>query len=116
MTFSPLMREQILARCDLAGLARVVAVGRASLDSPNLAKLAFLRVVKGAPPERDGLVCVRLHGGTGRDGGHGWSDWWDYPVGALVMTHLEWNGADQVYETAWPGAVVEVEGAVARVA
>jgi hypothetical protein len=119
MAFPQLTREQMLERCDVAGVARVVSVGRASPDSPNLAKLAFLEIVKGAPRERDGFVFVRLHGGSmpRSDGGViSWSDWWDYPVGALVMTHLDWNGPESVYATTWPGAVREVEGDMARVA
>ncbi len=115
MAFLQLTRDQMLERCELAGFARVVAVGRASPDSPNLVKLAFVRVVKGPPREEGGLVHVRLHGGTS-DGDFGWSDWWDYPVGALVMTHLDWNGPDEVYETTWPGAVSEVHDAITRVA
>jgi hypothetical protein len=119
MAFPQLTREQVLERCDVAGVARVISVGRESPDSPNLAKLAFVEVVKGAPRERDGFVYVRLHGGrVERPDGSliAWSDWWDYPVGALVMTHLDWNGPDEVYVTTWPGAVREVEGEMAKVA
>jgi hypothetical protein len=119
MAFPQLTREQMLERCDLAGVACVVSIGRASHDSPNLAKLTFVHVVKGAPRERDGFVYVRLHGGGAprHDGSLvAWSDWWDYPVGTTVMTHLDWNGPEEVYETTWPGAVSEVEGDVARVA
>jgi hypothetical protein len=118
MAFPQLTREQMLERCDLAGFARVVAIGRASPDLPNLAKLAFVRIIKGPPRDRDGFVYVRLHGGAAarRGGGFGWSDWWDYPVSALVMTHLDWNGPDEVYETTWPGAVSEVDDDMARVA
>jgi hypothetical protein len=105
MGFSQLTQAQMLERCDLAGVARVVSVGRATPDSPNLARLAFLRVEKGEPRESDGIVEVRLHGGGGYAA---WSDWWDYPVGAVVRTHLDWNGAEEVYLTTWPGAVREV--------
>jgi len=117
MALASLTREQMLDRCDLAGIARVVSVGRASPDSPNMAKLLFLRPVKGTPPE--GFVQVRLHGGGAPRAGTGlvgWSDWWDYPVGALVMTHLDWNGAEAVYQTTWPGAVREVVESKAEVA
>jgi hypothetical protein len=62
---------------------------------------------------------VRLHGGGAprlEDGLGSWSDWWDYPVGAAVMTHLDWNGPEALYQTTWPGAVWEFEQEVARVA
>lgn len=117
MALATLTREQMLERCDLAGVARVVSVGRASPDSPNLAKLLFLRVTKGTP--REGFVHVRLHGGgAARAEGNviGWSDWWDYPEGALVTTHLDWNGAEEVYQTTWPGAVSEMVESRAEVA
>ena len=101
------MRE----RCDLVGVARVVAVGRASPDSPRLAKLRFVQVVKGDARSRGGFVYVRLRGGAAapiETGLASWSDWGDYPVGALVETHLDWNGPEDLYQTTWPGAVVEV--------
>src|SRR3954454_17777821 len=107
MALAVLTREQMLERCDLAGTARVAAVGRDSPDSPNYARLVFLRTVKGELRETDGFVQVRLHGGGAPrlEGGFStWSDWWDYPVGAVVMTHLDWNGAEEVYQTTWPGA------------
>ena len=119
MGFASLTREQLLQRCDLAGIARVVSVGRDSPDSPNLARLAFLRIVKGVLREQGGVVCVRLHGSVEPqpDALHGaWSDWWDYPVGATVMTHLDWNGPEALYETTWPGAVREVGEDIAEVA
>ena len=119
MPLAILTREQWLERCDLAGVARVVSVGRASPDSPNLVRLLFLRVVKGEPRDAGGFVSVRLHGsGPPRlDGGlSAWSDWWDYPIGATVMTHLDWNGAEEVYQTTWPGAVSELDGDMAEVA
>ena len=109
MGFPELTRAQMRERCDLAGVARVVSVGRASADSPNLAKLRFVQVVKG--DARGGFVYVRLHGGVAAQietGLASWSDWWDYPVGALVETHLDWNGPEDLYQTTWPGAVVEV--------
>lgn len=111
MAFPELTREQLLERCDLAGVARVVTVGRASADSPNLARLSFVDVVKGGLRTRDGLVHVRLRGGGGA-----LTDWWDYPVDAMVMTHLDWNGPDEIYETTWPGAVWELNEAISRVA
>jgi hypothetical protein len=119
MAFAVLTREQMLERCDLAGVAQVVSVGRQSPDSPNLAKLSFVRIVKGVLRERDGFVHVRLRGSAPRSLGGvpgPWSDWWDYPVDATVMTHLDWNGAEAVYQTTWPGAVLEIEGAVSAVA
>jgi hypothetical protein len=119
MAFATLTRAQMLDRCDLAGVATVVSVGRESADSPNLAKLSFVRIVKGALRQRDGFVYVRLRGSAMQplDGPQGgWSDWWDYPVGAIVMTHLDWNGPEAVYQTTWPGAVLETDEAVAKVA
>ena len=111
MGFPELTRAQMRERCDLNGVARVVSVGRASPDSPHLAKLRFVQVVKGEARERGGFVYVRLHGGVATQSETGlasWSDWWDYPVGALVETHLDWNGPEELYQTTWPGAVVEV--------
>ena len=108
MAFPELTREQLLERCDLAGVARVVFVGRASADSPNLARLSFLDIAKGEERARDGFVQVRLRGNGGA-----WSDWWDYPVDATVVTHLDWNGPDEIYETTWPGAVWEARDAAA---
>lgn len=122
MAFPELTREQMRERCDLAGIARVISVGRASPDSPNLAKLRFVHVSKGSPRERGGFVYVRLHGGAAapvETGLASWSDWWDYPVGALVETHLDWNGPQELYQTTWPGAVVEMidrEATMSRVA
>jgi hypothetical protein len=104
MAFPELTREQLLARCDLAGAARVVAVGRASADEPNLATLSFESVARGPAQACEGYVYVKLRG----DGG-AWTDWWDYPVGALVMTHLDWSGPDGLYQTTWPGAVWELD-------
>jgi hypothetical protein len=91
-------------RCDLAGIARVVSVGRASAEAPSLVRLAFERVVTGAARTSDGLVLVRRRGGPAA-----WSDWWEYPVGARVLTHLVWREAEGAYATAWPGAVSVVE-------
>jgi len=119
MPLAALTREQMLERCDLAGIARVVSVGRASPYSPNLATLVFLRTVKGHVREVGGFVHVRLHGGGAprlAGGLAAWSDWWDYPVGAVVMTHLDWNGAEEVYHTTWPGAVSEIDEDMAEVA
>jgi hypothetical protein len=119
MGLAKLTREQLLERCDLAGAARVVSVGRDSPDSPNLARLVFLRTVKGELREDAGFVHVRLHGGGAPQyeaGFAAWSDWWDYPVGATVMTHLDWNGAEEVYQTTWPGAVSELDGEMDEVA
>jgi hypothetical protein len=119
MAFASLTREQMLDRCDLAGIARVISVGRDSPDSPNLARLAFVRFVKGQLREQSGVACVRLHGGVAprlESVLGAWSDWWDYPVGATVMTHLDWNGPEGLYETTWPGAVSEVDEDFAEVA
>ena len=123
MALPEMTAEQLLDRCDLAAIAHVVSVGRASPDSPNLAKLRLVEAVKGeARVDRSGCVYVRLHGGAAAaEIGEGdlaaWSDWWDYPVGAAVLAHLDWNGPDAVYQTTWPGAVREVNvPAEARVA
>ena len=121
MAFPQLTRDQMLERCDLAGIARVVSVGRASADSPTLAKLIFVKLVKGVPQERGGYVHVRLHGGAARAPDIAsdladWSDWPDYPVGAAVMTHLDWSGPEELYQTTWPGAVRKIEADMAKVA
>ncbi len=119
MAFPRLTRQQLMDRCDLAGVARVVFVGRATPNSPIMAKLVFLQVLKGAPRERAGFVHVRLKGGTPprAENGHvAWSDGHDYRIGAAVLTHLDWNGPDENYLTTWPGAVQEVAVEKARVA
>ncbi len=119
MAFPQLTREQMLERCDLAGIARVVAVGRESPDSPNLAKLQFVQIRKGELREAEGFAYVRLHGGgePRTEGGlASWSDWWDYPVGALVETHLDYNGPEDLYQTTWPDAVREIGAEMAQVA
>jgi hypothetical protein len=111
MALPKLTDQQLLDRCDLAGIARVVSVGRATPNSPVVAKLVFLRVVKGVPRERSGFVHVRLKGGVPPhldDGLVAWSDGRDYRIGAAVMTHLDWSGPDEHYLTTWPGAVAEV--------
>lgn len=64
---------------------------------------------------------MRLHGGAtsfddGSAGLAGWSDRRDYPIGGMVMTHLDWNGPDDVYETTWPGAVRLIEAGISQVA
>ena len=101
-------------------MARVVGVGRASPDSPFLAKLMFIRVHKGALREHGGFVYVRLHGSASPrlEAGLGsWSDFADYPVGKTVITHLDWSGPEELYQTTWPGAVQEVDAnAALRVA
>ena len=116
MALRPLTPDEMLERCDLAGIAQVISVGRATPTEPNLAKLKFLNIDKGGVRDAKGhpvtSAYVRLHGGavTSSDGASilgGWSDWWDYPVGFTVMTHLDWNARDGVYETTWPGAVWE---------
>ena len=113
MAVGPLSAEELLDRCDLAGVARVISVGRATSSSPNIAELDFVRFYKGSAPNDGGRVRVRLHGGAHAADGRlvrgSWSDWWDYPAGALVETHLAWNAARQVYETSWPAAVSEIE-------
>jgi hypothetical protein len=121
MAFPLLTRDQMLERCDLAGVARVVSVGRTTVDSPNLAKLVFLKAVKGAPRERGGFVYVRLRGGpTPFVDGVGdlaaWSDWRDYPIGGTIMTHLDWNGPEDLYQTTWPGAAHIIDAEMAKVA
>ena len=119
MAFPKLTRQQMLDRCDLAGVARVVSVGRATLNSPVVAKLVFLQVLKGAPRERGGFVHVRLKGGMAPRSENGlvsWSDGHDYRAGAAVLTHLDWSGPDEHYLTTWPGAVVEVAVEKAKVA
>lgn len=108
MAFPKLTREQLLDRCDLAGVARVVSVGRANTSAHPVAKLVFLRVTKGDARERGGFVHVRLKTGTAprAEGGLvSWSDRTDYRVGATVSIYLDWSGPDELYLTTWPGAV-----------
>jgi len=119
MAFPKLTRQQLMDRCDLAGVARVVSVGRATPNSPIVAKLVFLDVLKGAPRERAGFVHVRLKSGTPARAENGlvaWSDGQDYRIGAAVLTHLDWSGMDEHYLTTWPGAVQQVAVETARVA
>ena len=119
MAFPKLTRQQLLDRCDLAGVARVVSVGRATPNSPVVAKLVFLQILKGAPRERSGFVHVRLKSGSAPRAENGlvaWSDREDYRIGAAVMTHLDWSGPDEIYLTTWPGACVPATVEKAKVA
>lgn len=119
MAFPKLTREQLLERCDLAGVARVVSVSRARANAPPVARLVFLRVTKGAARERSGFVHVRLKGGAALRAENGlvsWSDRTDYKIGATISTHLDWSGPDEVYQTTWPGAVAPSADEAARVA
>ena len=119
MAFPKLTREQLIERCDLAGVARVVSIGRANLNAPPVAKLVFLRVTKGAARERGGFVLVKLKSETAPRAENGlvsWSDRADYRIGATISTHLDWSGPDELYLTTWPGAVAPVAIEAARVA
>ena len=119
MAFPKLTHEQLLERCDLAGIARVVSVGRASANAPPVARLVFLRVTKGAARERGGFVHVRLKVGAAARAENGlvsWSDKTDYRIGATISTHLDWSGPDELYLTTWPGSVAPVAVEAARVA
>lgn len=119
MAFPKLTSQQLLDRCDLAGVARVVSVDRASPNSPIVAKLAFVQVLKGDPRQRGGFVHVRLKRGAAPVAENGlvvWSDGFDYRVGSMLMTHLDWSGPDEHYLTTWPGAVAHIAVEKARVA
>lgn len=107
MVAAPLSDAELLARCDLAGDARVVAC------QGGVARLRFTRLRKGRP--RGAGLFHRL--GLGRSAtvvlrglpdpmllGE-WSDARAYAPGSRVATHLCWNARYQAYETIWWNAV-----------
>ena len=109
--------EELLARADLAGHAKVVAVERAKdATSPHVGLLRFEKVIKGVPVYRRPLLAAlrldrtievkmrrvkRDRQGTPLPG-----EWWDgYRAGDRVMTHLTWHPELNAYATLWWNAV-----------
>jgi len=105
MVAAPLDPEQLLARADLAGEARVVKV------AGGRARLHFTRLTKARPrglAHRLGLartvdVVLRQPAEPMRLGD--WSDAGAYRPGARLAVHLAWNAAASAYESVWWNAV-----------
>ncbi len=98
---------ELLARADLAGRARVVAV-RETAAHGRIAILRFIEFTKAPPPAQMGffrrllgMVVVSLPpAGTpaSLQATHGrWSG--GYRPGDTVMTHLCWNAETRTYQT-----------------
>ena len=114
---SPLTPEELLARADLVGSARVVSVHRPHDKSGRIATLRFYRLLKGRPIARrhkmlswlpwGRTVIVKMRsaqrGSDGRPLPGEWSD--GYRKGDTVMTHLAWDPEAQAYSTIWWNAV-----------
>lgn len=106
MAMRPLEPSELLAQCDLAGEARVVAVMRDPTRSGSLVKLHFSQILKGRvmPAQGEGsaiaVVAVPdpyrscseapILGGPGDN---------PYRAGDLVMTHLIWDAEAGLYRT-----------------
>ena len=113
---APLTPEELLARADLAGRARVISVQRLSDDTGRIARLRFESLIKGVPVARHkmlgwlpwGRVVVVKMRSTKReaDGKTKPGEWSDgYRAGDTVMTHLVWNPETKFYSTVWWNAV-----------
>jgi hypothetical protein len=106
MVAAPLDREELLARSDLAGRARVLSVTQSGAG--RMARLRFLELAKDDRPRLlhwlPRTAVVRLRGETTGALGE-WSDGGGYPPGKIVMTHLAWDSALEAYVTVWWNAV-----------
>jgi hypothetical protein len=113
----PLSPEELLARADLAGRARIVSVVR-SLDatSPHTGLLKFEKLLKGTPRYArpilakiglDRTVVVKIRRlKRDRKGVPLPGEWFDgYRAGDRVMTHLVWDVDLLAYRTLWWNAV-----------
>lgn len=112
----PLSPEELLARADLAGRARVIAVRKIPDQSCRIAELRFDNLMKGTPKFHSRVmswlpwgrtVLVRMRSAKrGADGGLMPGEWSDgYRAGDTVMTHLVWDSDAQIYSTVWWNAV-----------
>jgi hypothetical protein len=110
MVARPLEPEELLARADLAGRARVVGVagGIARLHFETLAKGRLRLAARGFPWFGSWrVVDVQLRGeARGPDGAPILGDWTDYyPPGERVFTHLVWDIDCGAYRTLWWNAI-----------
>jgi hypothetical protein len=110
----PLAPEELLARSDLAGYARVVSVRSGS------ARIRFSRILKGRPKGDEFLskiglsrtATVLLRPKMGRSLADPRTDNDAYIPDAQILTHLKWNRLLRVYETLWWNAVSVVDHSV----
>ena len=117
MVAAPLGAEELLARSDLAGTARVLRC------DGLYATLRFTKLRKGRP--RGGVLAwlglrrqavVRLEAvslGVTAEGAPtptlgSWTDTDAYRPGSLVATHLVWNESYRAYQTVWWNGVTRV--------
>ena len=113
----PLSPEELLARADLAGQARIISVVRARDPiSPHTGLLRFEKLLKGAPIYArpllaklwlDRTVTVKIRRlKRDRKGVPLPGEWFDgYRAGDRVMTHLVWDPELNAYRTLWWNAV-----------
>lgn len=107
MVAAPLSEGELLARCDLAGWARVVTCEN------GFARLRFTRLLKGRPRgtglrHRLGLgrtATIALRGVPQPMLPGDWTDWSAYAPGSRVLTHLAWDRRLGAYRTIWWNAV-----------
>ncbi len=112
----PLSAEELLARADLAGRARVLSVKTAPDGSYRIARLRFESVTKGRIPGRHPILRIlvgppaievrmrtRAKGPNGEALRGQWTD--GYRPGDVVITHLCWNDEIGAYATLWWNAV-----------
>ena len=109
----PMNRQQLLDRCDLAGIA-MVAPFRKSEPAEGFAKLAFFELRKGSVrdascrPAPFAYVAMRdRHDPRSREPviAGGWSDEDSFEVGESVLVYLNWSERERAYVTAWINAV-----------
>ena len=111
MVAAPLSPEELLARADLAGDARVTSVrdGRAAV--------CFTRLLKGRPKggglwHRLGLGRTAIVRVRRRPDDPALGDWWDegaYQPGYKLLLHLSWDEDAGAYKTCWWNGVSVVE-------
>lgn len=110
----PMNRQQLLDRCDLAGIA-MVAPFRKSEPGEGFAKLAFFELRKGSVRDAAGrpapFAYVALRPGHDAQSRvppvlGGWSDEDRFEVGDTVLVYLNWSESRQAYVTTWINAVL----------
>lgn len=107
MVARPLEPEELLARCDLAGMAEVLDIVSSPDRLGQAARLRFSKITKGRVLT-DGwfwprIAIVKLREPVDEPMPGAWSDY--YQPGTRVFTYLDWDPAFKVYRTSWWNAV-----------